>query len=149
MGSGKGKTKRVRVTKTGKPRTTQALRWDEDKWGTWVSSAGVASISVSEYYLGKIKKSPNDEEAIFIVREVFADAVKCGALKLPTGLTEKDYELTIKYPYMKQRDFELCAKNKQTGSVGTAYSPFLESRKNMFTEGKYILRDIGNAIANS
>jgi hypothetical protein len=100
MGSGKGRARRAQQVHHAVGNASEILV-DEEKWGEFVDSGGLADVPIYGYYLQKnasklitifqIGELPDDAD-MKVVRELFADAVSVGAIVLPESYDADDFE---------------------------------------------------------
>lgn len=107
MGSGKGKSKRLR----GSPSTNGPggyMRGGDAKsawsiWESFVDDAGVGEVNAFDYYfpgllgkLGIMRVEPSYDQYAAVTSELFEDACDCGAIVLPRGYNAKSFQLKMR-----------------------------------------------------
>src|ERR1039458_9629002 len=111
MGSGKGRTRRVRAATASAGNKTKIVRFRVTPWDEFLKSTGVGLMEISQYYLnktlqGKKWNRPNltDVECEQILSALFADAVAVGALALPAHCNVDDFRFEVKDAHTKQEE---------------------------------------------
>src|ERR1039458_4137202 len=101
MGSGKGKTRRVKSMSPGAltpknlvasttPEMKKAAAKDALKWGEFVQTSGAQKVKLSQYYLDKDSTNLTYSEYEQLMTELFADMAACGAATLPSPYDAQD-----------------------------------------------------------
>src|ERR1039458_209133 len=109
MGSGKGRTRRVRAATASAGNKTKIVRFRVTPWDEFLKSTGVGLIEISQYYLNKTLQGqkwnrPNltDVECEQILTGLFADAVAVGALAVPRPYSIDDFRFEVRAAHTKQ-----------------------------------------------
>jgi hypothetical protein len=99
MGSGKGKTRRIKSAIVVSQRATggnKQVVFDESQWGKFIKSAGTEWENIYEYYLGHRMEGAYDVEKV--ITELLKDAVEAGAVMLPPSCEVDDFEFEATMP---------------------------------------------------
>ena len=102
MGSGKGKTRRVRALARSRrvaavyQCTAGTLKYNPEKWQGFVDAAGTDYVNAHSYYLDYVpKKELVAAEYEKILNGLFSDGVEVGAVVLPDGYVAENFEFKI------------------------------------------------------
>src|ERR1035437_2941399 len=103
MGSGKGKTRRLRTARPQAVTETVAekdkIMFQQEKWDEFIKDGGIWDEKFYDYYLEQPPEQFNDKDYEQLMAELFADAVAVGALPLPEPYTCEDFELVTNEAY--------------------------------------------------
>lgn len=126
MGAGKGQPRRAEkaIAVTSKvsadKNLLQEVTYDQSlygRWYEWIESMGARDIDLINFYFGstttKTWRNLTDEERIFIINELFRDAVDIGVIVLPAQVDVKDFSFK----------FDRAHRASQYDFLSVEYSP--------------------------
>src|ERR1035437_4785568 len=94
MGSGKGRSKRVRsITCSSQTAEVAEEKWTE--WQNFVWGSKLEEVPLHNYYLGHAPEDITDVEYEKILTELLADSVAVGAITLPSPYRPDDFVFHI------------------------------------------------------
>ena len=107
MGSGRGVTKRVRVSSA--QIISPVAVYNYEKWAEFLEKSGLRNVKACKYYLGRDEHwtAYSEEEHSRLITDLFADAVTVGALELPDPYVAHDFKFRVRrrdgfvYPYVR------------------------------------------------
>lgn len=161
MGTGKGKTRRLHAsTFPPVPQTWPPdPEWHDKAWDAWVKETGAGQVSLAQYYLGdeeavRIERGEiSYEEAVFIVREVFTDAISCEAIELPQGAVAADFNIIIdNYMTLSNKgvlEGDLLVEHMGFGKTGGNAYFYLDANDSILNGGKRVINQLCVAITDS
>ena len=77
------------------------LVYDKERWGEWLRKTGISNLAIEDYYLKPSRQNKigfrlyTDSEREFVLKELFSDAVACGALRFKDPVDAKDFRLRV------------------------------------------------------
>ena len=159
MGAESGQLQRIQkgagntVSANKNPLEGVSVHINIGKWTDWIKSTGAESVSIIDFYLGSSKTRNNasltDEDKGFIIREIFLDAVKVGAVKFSKKIDPKDFSFELRtatLPLWTDLVVEYAPPGaKKTKEIITPHDYCLEKKCTTSVIGN-ILQDICAAI---
>lgn len=157
MGSGRGKTRRVKVVSV-KNSSLRGVTIAENshKIHEWAQAQGIQNVGLLDYYLGKNRGKYGDAEKEFVLREFFLDAVNSGIFVFggPKKIDPENFTFKLKQGNQRYRGLELVVEYaplgepKITGNSTFFNAYYLEGNRKIssMSDAVYYLR---NAIQNT
>ena len=113
MGSGSGKSRRVRVGVHSAASNLPSLSFEKPLWDKFVDDGGLATVNLYDYYLGEAPVVVVDTDFKKVFDELFADSVAVGAIVLPDNYSVDDF------------DFQVFSEGRMGVSLGLRNEPSL------------------------